>query len=233
MATTTDEQVADAIGCEPIPPLENGDRLTRAEFERRYDAMPHLKKAELIGGVVYMQAAVRVQHGDPHSMIVWWLRSYKLQTPGVQTCDNTTIRLDDDNVPQPDAMLRILPEHGGQSKTSPEGYVEGPPELAVEIAASTASYDLHDKLNAYQRNGVREYIVWRVQDKQVDWFVLQNDKYERLDPGKEGILKSDIFPGLWLDVKSLLAGDDSTVIGVLREGLATGEHAAFVAQMGG
>ena len=149
-----------------IPPLENGDQLTRLEFETRYHGMPHLKKAELIEGIVYMGSPLRIeQHGNPHAHIITWLGIYEALTPGVQTGDNCTVRLDAENEPQPDALLRI--KEGGQSTISEDGYVEGAPELIVEIAASTVSIDLRDKQRAYQRNQVQEYLVWRVYDQPI------------------------------------------------------------------
>ncbi|MBR8826545.1 MAG: Uma2 family endonuclease [Gomphosphaeria aponina SAG 52.96 = DSM 107014] len=165
-----------------IPPLENGDRLTRFEFEKRYEVMSKQKKAELINGVVYMPAALRYQgHGLPHSSIMTWLNFYVANTPGVELADNTTVRLDLDNEPQPDALLRIKSELGGQSRVSEDDYIEGAPELIVEIAASSASYDLHDKLNVYRRHGVKEYIVWQVYDQKIDWFYLEEGKYINLE----------------------------------------------------
>jgi Uma2 family endonuclease len=152
-----------------IPPLEAGDHLTRREFEQRYEAMPEVKKAELIEGVVYIPSPVRAKsHGEPHSHIMTWLGVYRAMTPGVQLLDNATIRLDLDNEPQPDATLRIESMVGGRSLLSEDDYLEGAPELIAEVAASGASYDLHEKLRAYRRNGVQEYVVWRVYYKQVD-----------------------------------------------------------------
>jgi Uma2 family endonuclease len=145
----------------------------------------------------------------------------------VQGGDNSTLRLDLDNDPQPDAFLRILPEFGGQSRTA-NGYVEGATELIAEVAASSASYDLHDKLNAYRRNGVREYVVWRVYDQAIDWFVLREGKYDRLSLTPEGLYQSEVFPGLWLDPAALLRGDLALVLQVVQRGLATPEHARFV-----
>src|SRR5436309_8264079 len=145
------------------PPLENGDRLTRAEFERRYDAMPELKKAELIEGVVYMGSPVsHGGHRNPHFRHIGWLDRYATATPGVDGGDNSSLRLDLDNMPQPDAFLYILPERGGQARIADDGYLAGAPELIAEVASSSVSYDLHQKLHAYRRNGVREYLVWRV-----------------------------------------------------------------------
>lgn len=213
-----------------LPPLENGDRLTRAEFERRYDAMPGLKKAELVEGVVYVPSPVRyTQHGYPTLCVDAWLGVYMAATPGVGGANNTTVRLDLDNEPQPDILLRI--EQGGRSSVSDDGYVEGPPELVVEVAASSASYDLHDKLRAYRRNGVQEYLVWRVLDRALDWLTLREGTYEHLEPDAAGVLKSDAFPGLWLAMPSLLAGDLTAVLATLQAGLATPEHAAFVARL--
>lgn len=229
---STDTPIATKLETEEIPELVAGDRLSRAEFERRYHAMSHVNKAELIEGVVYMPSPVsRKGHGSPQFDMITWLGMYKLSTPGVEGCDNATVRLDLDNEPQPDAFLRILPEHGGQSVSSDDDYVEGPPELVAEISSSSASYDLHDKLNAYRRNGVCEYIVWRVRDKAIDWFVLQDGKYEHLSPGEDGIVKSKILPGLWLDPAALVADNLKSVVEVMQQGLATPEHAAFVKQL--
>ncbi|MEA5536199.1 Uma2 family endonuclease [Crocosphaera sp. XPORK-15E] len=208
------------------PPLENGDKLTRAEFERRYQAMPN-KKAELIEGIVYMASPLRVQgHGEPHSDIMTWLGVYKAATPGLMSADNTTVRLDAENEPQPDALLRI--KIGGQSTISEDDYVEGAPELIVEIAASSVSYDLHQKLKVYRRNQVQEYLVWRVYDRQFDWFRLKEGEYIQLEPNQEGVVCSQIFPGLWLDKAALFAGDLSKVLAVLQQGLSTPEHQEFV-----
>jgi hypothetical protein len=211
-----------------IPPLQNGDRLTRTEFERRYEAMPHLKKAELIEGVVYMPSPVcHADHGHPHFNVIAWLGYYAAFTPGIQGGDNSSLRLDLDNEPQPDAFLMVLPTHGGQSKIDVEGYVAGAPELIAEVAASSVSYDLGTKLNAYRRNGVREYVVWRVLDAEIDWFILREGAYERLLPDAAGIARSEVFPGLWLDTAALMRGDLAAVLHTLQQGLASPEHAAL------
>jgi len=214
------------------PPLVNGDRLTRDEFERRYAAMPETTKAELIDGRVYLMASPvsRVWHGRPHYLAVHWLATYEEVTPGVEGGDNTTVRLDLDNEPQPDIYLRILPECGGQT-TDDGDYVGGAPELVVEIAGSTASYDLHEKLDAYRRNGVKEYIVWTTHENELRWFVLHESRYEGLAVEGDGRLRSVAFPGLWLDPQALLAGDLKQVRAAVMEGTATPEHHAFLATL--
>lgn len=213
-----------------LPPLENGDRLTRAEFEHRYAAMPQVKKAELIEGVVYVASALRARaHGKPHGAIMTWLGNYSAATPGVDFYDNPTVRLDGDNEPQPDAVLRL--EENGQSSISEDDYIEGAPELIVEIAASSASYDLHDKLRVYRRNGVQEYIVWRTYSQQIDWFFLEAGEYQRMEPDSEGILRSRQFPGLWLAGDRLLSGNLAEVLAVLQQGIASPDHQAFVIQL--
>lgn len=211
-----------------VPELRAGDRLTRAEFERRYEHMPQLKKAELVEGVVYMPSPVSTEeHGGPHFDLITWLGVYRARTFGVQGGDNATLRLDLDNEPQPDAFLRILPEFGGQSRTR-DGYIEGAPELIAEVAASSVSYDLHDKLNAYRRNGVREYVVWRVWDRTIDWFVLRDGQYRNLPLAPLGWYQSEVFPGLWLEPSALVEGDLGRVLQVLQEGLDNPDHADFV-----
>lgn len=211
-----------------IPPLENGDRLTRLEFERRYRAMPQIKKAELIEGIVYMAAALRFRsHGQPHAQLLGWLFNYQIATPGLELSDNATVRLDLDNEPQPDVALFIDPALGGQVRISKDDYIEGAPELIAEVAASSASYDLGDKKKAYRRNGVKEYIVWQMLDNHLDWFVLQNDDYVNLRPDVDGIIRSRQYPGLWLAVEALLAGNIAQVMVVLQQGLASPEHQKF------
>ena len=215
-----------------ILPLENGDRLTRNEFERRYAAMPHLQKAELIEGVVYVASPLRYKsHGQPHSDMMTWLGVYRAATPGVEVADNTTVRLDLDNEPQPDALLRIDEACGGQSRISEDDYVEGAPELIVEIAASSASFDLHDKLRVYRRNGVKEYIVWQIAEQKVSWFSLQAGDYITLVADDSGVIRSRIFPGLDLPVVPLLAGDLATVLAQVQKSIATETHKVFVEQL--
>jgi putative restriction endonuclease len=216
----------------PVPPLEAGDHLSREEFERRYHAMPEVKNAQLIEGEVHMPSPVRwPEHAYPHSRVITWLSVYDDSTPGVQTGDNGTIRMDLDNLPQPDAAAIILASHGGQATIGADGYVTGAPELAAEIAASSASIDLHQKLRVYRRNKVREYIVWRVQDAEIDWFTLRDSQYEKLPADDAGIIRSEVFPGLWLDVPAMIRFDLAKVLQVLQQGLASPEHAAFVQKL--
>lgn len=213
------------------PPLSNGDRLTRDEFERRYEGMPEIKKAELIEGVVVMGSPLRFSsHAEPHARIVTWLGVYQASTPGVALGDNPTVRLDLDNEPQPDAILRI--REGGSSFLTQKDYVEGSPELVVEIAASTAAIDLGDKKQAYRRNRIPEYLIWQVVEQKLDWFRWVEGDYISLDPDGEGICRSQIFPGLWLAVPPLLSGDLSQVLTVLQQGIRSAEHQAFVDQLG-
>lgn len=213
-----------------IPPLENGDRLSRSEFERRYLAMPQLRKAELIEGVVYnMSSPLRIKsHGEPHGNLTGWLWTYKTATPGLVMGIEPTVRLDPDNEPQPDAVLFVP---GRQARIGEDDYIEGAPELVIEIAASSAAIDLHDKKRAYRRNGVQEYIVWRTLEAQLDWFVLTADEYVPLATDKQGVFHSQVFPGLWLDGTALLAGDMARVLAVLQQGLGSVEHQDFVGQV--
>ena len=155
-----------------------------------------------------------------------WLVTYCASTPGVRAADNATVRLDLDNEPQPDALLRIVSAAGGRARMSADDYIDGAPELIVDIAASSAAIDLHDKLRAYRRNGVQEYVVWRVLEQQIDWFVLS--EYRQMTTNPAGVLESSVFPGLRLAVDALLQGDLAMVLAELRNGLSTPEHAAFV-----
>jgi Uma2 family endonuclease len=216
------------------PPLESGDRLTRAEFERRYSAQPESKKAELVEGVVYVASPVRVrQHGEPHSHIIIWAGTYFVATPGTKISDNVTLRLDEDNEPQPDVALWIDQPAGGRAHISPDDYLAGAPELIIEIAASTAAYDLHDKRNAYRRNGVQEYLVMLPYEQQTIWYSWHEGRYHELPADEAGIIRSGVFPGLWLHPQRFWAGDLAGVLAVLQQGLQTPDHAAFVQRLAG
>jgi Uma2 family endonuclease len=214
------------------PPLQNGDRLTRDEFERRYDAMPELKKAELIEGEVYVSSPVsQRRHGRQHSHLDFWLCAYEGRTPGIEVGDNSTIRLDLKNMPQPDCLLFIQPEHGGKVQIGDGGFIEGAPDLVAEVAATSASYDLGKKLDAVHRNGVRDYIVWRVLDREIDWFVRLKKRFSPLRRSADRTLRSTVFPGLWLDPAALVRGDVYAVFDLVQQGLSSPEHAQFVARL--
>lgn len=229
-AKTSQTEIVDAR----IPPLESGDRLTRHEFERRYTAMPQIKKAELIEGVVYVASPLRFEsHAEPHGLLIIWLGTYKVATSKVATSGvklgiEPTVRLDQDNEPQPDGVLLIDERVGGQSRLDADDYIEGAPELVAEVAASSAAIDMNTKKTAYRRNGVREYIVWQIFENRLDWFCLDRGEYSPLVADSEGVIKSQVFPGLWLSVTDLLTGNMSQVLSVLQLGLNSAEHQAFV-----
>jgi Uma2 family endonuclease len=215
-----------------FPPLESGDRLTRPEFERRYAATPDIKKAELIEGIVYVASPLRFQHhAEPHSRLVTWLGTYVAFTPGTLSGIEPTVRLDMDNEPQPDIVLILDEAVGGRARLTEEGYLEGVPELVVEIAASSAAIDLGNKKQAYRRNGVGEYIVWQVFENQLEWCQLVEGEYRSLSPDADGVIRSQAFPGLWLAVADLLNNQMVRVLTVLQDGLKSPEHAAFVKRL--
>ena len=215
-----------------IPPLANGDHLDRLEFERRYNAMPEVNKAELIEGVVYMPSPVRYgHHSNPHFNLITWLGMYATATPGIAGGDNGSLRLDMENEPQPDAFLIVLPSHGGKVVLDDDDYISGGPELVAEVSASSVSIDLNGKRRAYCRNGILEYVVWRVEDEEIDWFLLRDGEYHRLPRDAAGIYRSEVLPGLWLESAALVNGDLLTVSRVVQQGLASPEHGAFVARL--
>jgi len=228
-ATSSVTEIAEPAGKGPV--LEAGDRLTRDEFERRYSELPHVKKAELIEGIVYMPSPLRARsHGKPQGHVATWLGHYESETPGVESFDNSTVRLDLDNEPQPDLTLIMSPEKGGQTRFSDDDYIEGAPELVVEIVGSSRAYDLHQKKGAYRRNGVREYLAWITDEQRVIWWQLLKGEYQEIMPDAQGVLRSTVFPGLWLDSKALLRGDLKTVLTVLRRGIESAEHRTFLSK---
>lgn len=202
-----------------VPPLENGDRLTSVEFLRRYELMPEIKKAQLIEGIVHMPSPVRADvHGKPDGLLHGWLSTFACETPNVVFYPNTTLVLDSDNTPQPDAILCTTPRPGGRVWLDKKGYLCGAPELVCEVAASSASMDLHDKFRAYRRNGIAEYLVWLVSERRLRWFALAEQEYVELSE-RAGLLTSHIFPRLVLDTRALLRGDGAKVLATLRKDL--------------
>jgi Uma2 family endonuclease len=207
----------------PLIPLESGDRRTRAEFHRRYCARPDIYKAELVDGVVYVATRVRADHGAATAALCAWAGTYAAYEPDVHVAVRVTTLLGTNSEVQPDVAVFRDVAADGRARATPEDYLEGPPELIAEVAMSSASYDLHDKLEVYRRAGVPEYIVWRILDERIDWFRLRNGRYVRAEPDGRGVIESASFPGLRLAVAKMLAGD---LAGVLDELTPPGGHAS-------
>jgi Uma2 family endonuclease len=208
------------------PPLVAGDNLSRAEFLRRWEAHPEITKAELIGGIVFMPSPVSLDHGIVDSLGGAWLVNYSAETPGTEPAHNPTVLLLDD-APQPESVLRILPEYGGTSWVE-DNYIAGPPEFALEVCRSSAAYDLHQKLELYQRAKVQEYLAILLHEKEIRWHYLKKGKYQLLSPDPDGIWRSRVFPGLWLDGQALLRKKPRQILACLQGGLASPEHVSFV-----
>ena len=194
--------------------------------------MKHLKKAELVEGIVHMPLPLSLKrHGQPHAVLCSWAVVYAAGMLGTQAGDSATVILDPSNELQPDVLLRILPENGGQTSDTEDEYVDGAPEFVGEVASSSASYDLHDKRTAYRRNGVREYLVWLTRENRLEWWALRDNEYVSLPSDANGVVRSEVFLGLWLDVPALLRGDVAAVLGKLKEGLESAEAATFKARL--
>jgi Uma2 family endonuclease len=178
-----------------------------------------------------MASPLRFTHAKPHGDLMGWLWTYKIATPQVEMGIEPTVRLDIDNEPQPDGVLLIKRESGGNCRLSEDGYIEGAPELVVEVAASSVAIDLGDKKRAYRRNGVQEYLVWQVFEQKIDWFSLQDGDYVSLVPDQGGVIRSQVFPGLWLDGEAMLKGNMQQVLNVLQLGINSTEHQTFVQKL--
>lgn len=212
------------------PPFQAGDRLTREEFIHRWEFHPEIKFAELIGGVVYMPSPLTRQHGVTDNLVGGWLFSYHAETPGTEAGSNVTTFMEGEETPQPDQYLRILPEFGGRS--GEEGkYLQGSPELLVEISVSSVSIDMNQKYDLYERAGVVEYLTILMYEREIRWHRLGAKGYQRIKPVSDTIWKSRVFPGLWLDGAALLASDAAAMLTTLRKGLRSPEHGTFVRKL--
>jgi Uma2 family endonuclease len=213
----------------PDGPLYNGDRLTQAEFHRLYENAPDDTRFELVGGVVYMASPLRRIHAQYHPDLSAVLAGYVRKTPGIELLDNATVILGEESEPQPDLLLRILTEFGGQSREDEDGYIQGAPELVAEIAHSTRAIDMHQKRDDYARAGVREYLVLCIAERQLHWFDFKSRR--AIEADADGVHRSRVFPGLWIDAPALLARRDRRLHQVAKRGIASPEHAAFIKRL--
>lgn len=221
---------AERTTSERLPLLEPGDHLDQKTFHERYEAMPPDTRAELIGGTVFMPSPLKRPHGRMHVLFSRWIDEYQEATPGTEAFDNASAILDDEAEPQPDVSLLIVAPGHGQTREEDE-YIVGAPEFIAEVASSSESIDLHGKRLDYERTGVREYLVVALRQQRLYWFVRRDGRFVECQPDADGILRSEVFPGLWLEAAALLRLDRRRVLEVLRQGLATPEHAAFVARL--
>ena len=209
--------------------LTTGQKMTRAAFHERYEATPDVK-FELIGGEVHTASPLGRAHGKSSNMMSLWLGLYSCSTPGVEALDNASVALDDQSEVQPDTILRIKPNQGGLSRDQ-DAIIGGPPELVVEVADSSRRIDLGPKFVDYDRAGTLEYVVLALDPAEVFWHVRQNGQLTRITPDPDGLYRSRVFPGLWLDPVALLDNDGPALLATLGRGLATPDHAAFVARL--
>jgi Uma2 family endonuclease len=214
-----------------IPALENGDHLDQPTFHERYLAMPPKFRAELVEGVVFVPSPLKMNHGEHHALAVTWLTTYRIATPGTRSSDNPTVILGPESEPQPDAVLLIERTYGGRAEIDEDDYIDGSPELILEVASSSEAYDMHEKLRDYERAGVLEYVVLLLREGSVRWFVLENEKYREWPISDDGLFRSRGFPGLWLDAEALLEVNGQRVLDALHRGLQDSSHALFVAEL--
>jgi hypothetical protein len=215
---------------EVLPPLVNGDRLDQKTFHERFEAMPDVH-AELIGGIVFVTSRQRVLPGTQHVKLAHLTSVYVGETPGAEGAVSATTILGPDAEPEPDTLLRILPECGGQTGVDNRGYLTGAPEWIGEISENAESIDLNRKKLDYEKARVREYMVAAVRTNQIFWFIRRRGKFKSLAAGADGIIRSEVFPGFWFHADAFLHSDRKRLLAALRKGLASAEHAAFVAKL--
>lgn len=209
--------------------LRNGDHMSQSEFHEIYEKMPIEYMAELIDKTVYVSVPLGRPHGKKHVHVSTLFGLYEASTPGVEAYDSVSVILSNSDEVQPDLMLRILPRHGGRTSDGYDGYVYGAPELVLEVAHSSRSIDLHAKRTRYMEAGVIEYIVICLKPASVHWFLLAQG--EILKPDEDGVLKSNVFPGLWMSAELLLKGGIKNSVSLLNQGLQSSQHASFVCKL--
>ncbi len=211
--------------------LYSGDRMDQPTFHALYEQTPHGFKAELIGGMVFVASPVSARHGGPHARLSGWVTNYCADTEGTEAFADTTAILASDSEPQPDISMIVYPELGGQTTVNEKNCLVGPAELALEIANSSVAIDLHKKKLDYEKYGVGEYVVIEVKSKIVHYFQRKSGRFVDLKPDSDGVYKSRVFPGLWLDSTAVFHRHPTKLIATLKRGLATPEHAKFAAKL--
>jgi Uma2 family endonuclease len=213
-----------------VAALQDGARMTRRKFHRLYEQTPPEFKAELLGGTVYVSEPAKNPHGEADNCLGTILGVYRFRTPGVVAAGNGTVLLSKEDEVQPDSYLRIEPRRGGQSHNTYDDYVDGAPELVAEVSQTSRGKDLGIKRERYCKGGVIEYIVYCVSESvALRWFDLK--KGQEITAGDDGILRSGVFPGLWIHRDALIQSDFATVLDVLNQGLASKGHKEFVARL--
>lgn len=219
-----------AQGVPQVPQLYGGDRLTQAEFHRRYLAYPKEVRFELIEGTVVMASPVGHDHARYHASLTRILGLFEMATNGVELAIDGTVILDDETEVQPDACLRVVPECGGQTTLTRKGrYLQGAPEWVGEIAHSSVAIDLHQKKSAYHRAGVHEYFVLCVAEQEIHWFNFKSRR--QILPDDHGVHRSRVLPGLSIDGPALLARDGRRLSQTMSDGLNSREHVEFVSRL--
>ena len=231
MSTIETDQELESTPQEDFPLLKEGDRLTQQEFHKRYMQMPEVMKAELIEGVVTMPSPISVEyHTYPQGDLGWWIASYYLKTPHVRGGPNGSIILNENNELQPDLLMHIESAAGGNASLNEEGFLIGAPELVIEVSHTSSSIDMGPKMKAYQSNGVAEYLIWKVKEKEIQWLALKDGNYSQL-PIERDLLKSEVFPGLWLNVSALFKQELEQVEATLRSGMESEAYLNFVKEL--
>jgi len=205
--------------------LAPGDRMELKEFLERWDQLPELKFAELIDGVVYMPSAVSLPHGDFDRLAGSVFGYYRLRS-GICSGSTNATWLMRESAPQPDLALYLQPEYGGQTKIGPRKLGSGIPELTVEVCISSRSYDLGPKLALNERVGVPEYLAILTEEKRFEWRTLVQDSYQFLQPDN-GVFRSRILPGLWIDEPAFWRADGPRLLTVLEDGMDSPEFLEF------
>jgi len=191
--------------------------------------MPAGIKAELIGGMVHMPSPTRMPHKRSHGLLAGVLVLYEEATPGTEMAGEGTVILGSGSEPEPDLQLRLLPEYGGRSRVNDEGYLVGPPELLIEVAHSSEAIDLHAKRADYTKAGVLEYLVLLIREGGLRAFDLAANR--EIEVGADGVYRSKMFPGLWIDAAAAVGGDRRRLLSVLRKGIRSSEHKSFVRRL--
>ena len=222
--------------------LRDGERIPPDEFRRRCGVLEAVGvdfRVEYVNGVVRMMPPPNFAgHTHPIRVMQGLLSAYTRQTPGVidYTESGVTLPVEETSADvSPDLCLVVQPGRGGQMSVDDAGYFVGPPELVVEVANSSLSYDLGEKRDLYEAAGVQEYLVHATRERRLLMMRRDGDRFRTVMPDADGVLASRIFPGLVFDTAAIIADDiaaaEATLDRVMQSPEVAAAHQNLVASL--
>lgn len=164
--------------------------------------------------------------GELASSVSYWLCQYRRSTPCVESLGRVSIFLDPTTEIETTAAMWLTPGADDRPRWQ---RCEGVPELLVEVTATVHNKVFRRRLRVYEQSEIHELLVVTGDPRDTALYARENGRFARVSPADDGSYRSRVFPGLWLDPSALFSDEWNEMAACLDRGMATEEHAAFVA----